>query len=303
MSETNWGASHTHYYSSGIGSDYWDYGPGSIPYFIIIGPQNELYYSSNSVYGIPTPLQEAIDNFVLFSAFSSNVIQGPPTLGVQFNSISSSPDGDVLTWEWDLDGDGTIDSTIENPYYEYTVPGTYTVTLTVTDALNTADVTMTDYITVSDPTNVSGSVAGTWSTDFGPYQITDNLVIAPDNTLTIEPGTEIMIDSEKSIEVHGILAADASGGDMVKFTAEDNWAGFLFSANETGTIIRNCEISHVEGAAITIQNNGKLDIIESMIINNSSTGNHGVAFEISASDTVLIHKNVIYTGSDLNFSG
>lgn len=303
MSETNWGASHTHYYSSGIGSAYWDYGPGTIPYFIIIGPQNELYYSSNSVYGIPNSLQDAIDNFALFSAFSSNVIQGPPTLGVQFTSNASSPDGDILTWEWDLDGDGTIDSNEENPHYEYTEIGTYAVTLTVTDINNSADLTKTEYITVTDPANVSGSVAGIWSTDYSPYHITEDLIIAQGSTLDIESGTEIMVNNETLIEINGLLVADGAGGEKITFTAEESWSGLLFDGNEQDALIRNCEISNVEGAAITLMNDANLDIMESWIIDNSSTGNHGVAFDITASDDVLIQRNVIANNTSSNLTG
>jgi len=37
--------------------------------------------------------------------------------------------GDVDTWQWDFDSDGTVDSTIRNPWYTYKTVGNYTVSL------------------------------------------------------------------------------------------------------------------------------------------------------------------------------
>jgi hypothetical protein len=53
---------------------------------------------------------------------------------VSFSSAGTSdPDGDQLTYAWDFDGDGQVDSTRPNPSHVYTADGTYRATLTVTD--------------------------------------------------------------------------------------------------------------------------------------------------------------------------
>ena len=75
-----------------------------------------------------------------FSAF--------PTTGyvpsqVQFTDLS---DGDFDTWEWDLDGDGVVDSTLRNPQHTYTVPGTYTVSLTLRGPSGTRTKTKEAYL-------------------------------------------------------------------------------------------------------------------------------------------------------------
>jgi PKD repeat protein len=44
--------------------------------------------------------------------------------------------GSIVSWAWDFDGNGSIDSTEQSPTYVYTAPGTYTVSLTVTDSDN-----------------------------------------------------------------------------------------------------------------------------------------------------------------------
>jgi hypothetical protein len=69
---------------------------------------------------------------------------------VQFNgSGSSDPDGDPLTYSWDLNGDGTYgDSTAVNPSFTYSTAGTYTVTLKVTDSHGASTVSAPVTITV-----------------------------------------------------------------------------------------------------------------------------------------------------------
>jgi cytochrome c len=57
-----------------------------------------------------------------------------PPLTVVFSSAGTQdPDGDPLTYEWDFDADGTVDSTDQNPAFTYTENGAYDATLKVTD--------------------------------------------------------------------------------------------------------------------------------------------------------------------------
>ena len=67
---------------------------------------------------------------------------------MQFDGrTSSDPDGDALTYAWDLDGDGAYDdSTSATPSFTYSTAGTYTVRLRVTDA---GGLSATDTVTVT----------------------------------------------------------------------------------------------------------------------------------------------------------
>jgi PKD repeat protein len=74
---------------------------------------------------------------------------------------SSDPDGEVVSYEWDVDGDGVTDATGETLDYSYANPGTYDVTVTVSDGTHTANRTKT--IVVSGLTYERDAVA----VDFG----------------------------------------------------------------------------------------------------------------------------------------
>jgi PKD repeat protein/type 1 glutamine amidotransferase len=61
---------------------------------------------------------------------------GQPPLTVQFSSEGSrDPDpGDSIRFEWDFDGNGTVDSVDPNPSFTYASPGVFVARLTVTDS-------------------------------------------------------------------------------------------------------------------------------------------------------------------------
>jgi PKD repeat protein len=70
------------------------------------------------------------------AAFSATPLSGSVPLTVKFTdqSTGTSP----LTYAWDFDNDGKIDSSLKNPTYTYTKPGTYKANLTVTNSVGSA---------------------------------------------------------------------------------------------------------------------------------------------------------------------
>ncbi|MBD3299020.1 MAG: PKD domain-containing protein [candidate division Zixibacteria bacterium] len=78
--------------------------------------------------------------------FSGSPTSGDAPLTVSFSDLSTNnPD----TWSWDFGDGGT--STAQNPSYEYTTAGTYTVTLTASNCAGSDIASKTDYITVTEP--------------------------------------------------------------------------------------------------------------------------------------------------------
>jgi hypothetical protein len=71
-------------------------------------------------------------------------------------------------------------------------------------------------------TNVSGGIYNntTWTLANSPYIVTDNIVVFPNVTLTIEAGVEVRFDNSKSIEVRSSsIVAIGSATDSITFTS------------------------------------------------------------------------------------
>jgi len=84
------------------------------------------------------------------AAFSTTTTYGTPPHNVTFTDLSA---GAPTAWDWDF-GDGGS-STEQNPTYEYTVEGTYTVSLTVSNACDEDTATEVDLIYIDDSVDVA----------------------------------------------------------------------------------------------------------------------------------------------------
>jgi PKD repeat protein/glucose/arabinose dehydrogenase len=116
------------------------------PFEAEFGPDGSLYIidfgrgsgagrgSTNTDSGIYR-IDYAADGRRPVSQFTSDVDSGKAPLTVAFDGgASHSPDGLDITYEWDFENDGVVDSTERNPVHTYTENGQYTARLTVTDS-------------------------------------------------------------------------------------------------------------------------------------------------------------------------
>jgi hypothetical protein len=99
------------------------------------------------------PLCRGADEIVgtgLWPAFTATPLSGGAPLNVSFTDQTFTSDPMGLTmWAWDFQNDGTDDAFVQNPAFNYLVPGTYSVKLTATDAMHgSVSFTKTSYITV-----------------------------------------------------------------------------------------------------------------------------------------------------------
>ncbi|AKB52189.1 cell surface protein [Methanosarcina barkeri str. Wiesmoor] len=83
--------------------------------------------------------------------FTVNKTSGKAPLDVQFTDAST---GNISSYAWDFDNDGTIDSNEQSPLYTYASAGTYTVNLTVANANGNDSEVKTGYIKVSSQSSV-----------------------------------------------------------------------------------------------------------------------------------------------------
>jgi uncharacterized repeat protein (TIGR01451 family) len=144
--------------------------PAANPVDLQVGPDGALYY--------PDFDGGRIQRIAFFSSNQPPVASatatptnGPAPLQVTFDGTGSSdPEGQALTYAWDLDGDGQFDdSTASKPTFTYAQPGTYGAKLRVTDtqgATGTSSaITITANNTPPTATITAPAVGTTWDVD------------------------------------------------------------------------------------------------------------------------------------------
>ena len=147
---------------SSINSTYWEW---DFNYDGVVDSyeQNPTFiYNQSGIYtvafsasdGSNTGVEIKVDYITLVEGFTAN-FEGHPISGifpleVQFTDLTLI---NPITWEWDFDDDGTVDSYEQNPFHTYIEPGNYTVTLTTSDGIDTDIETKEDYISVTTANN------------------------------------------------------------------------------------------------------------------------------------------------------
>ena len=108
------------------------------PVDLQVGPEGDLYYAD---IGSGRIVRVAYDNAGPTAVAAATPTTGGVPLVVQFDGTDSTdPEGDALTYEWDLDGDGQYDdSTLGEPTGTFSTPGQVTIGLRVSDPFGNSD--------------------------------------------------------------------------------------------------------------------------------------------------------------------
>ena len=119
------------------------------PVDLQIGPNGDLFYADFTG-GTIRRIYYCGGNCPPEALAQADPTNGPAPLVVNFDAAGSSdPEGDPLTYAWDLDGDGAYDdSTAQKPTYTYTTAGDYQVGLRVTDSKGASD-TLDEPLTIT----------------------------------------------------------------------------------------------------------------------------------------------------------
>jgi glucose/arabinose dehydrogenase len=161
------------------------------------GPEGDIFYPDFNG-GTIKRIEYYSNNQPPTAVINQNFTSGLAPLTVTFNGTSSSdPDiGDMLTYEWDLDGDGQLDdSTASAPQYVYSTAGNFTVQLRVTDNEG-ATSTDSQLITVGDSAPTA-------------------TITAPLSTLTWAVGDQIAFSGTGTDPQDGTLAASKFTWELI----------------------------------------------------------------------------------------
>jgi glucose/arabinose dehydrogenase len=203
--------------------------PNSHPFDLATDPASGDLLYANFEGGQIRRIQYLAGNNPPTAVATANPTSGPAPLTVQFNgSGSSDPDGDALSYAWDLDGDGAYDdSTVVNPSFTYTAAGTYTARLRVTDARGASSLSAPITINVgagnTPPTPVIDTPASslTWAVG-DTINFSGHATDAQDGTLLASALTWELIIHHCTTGCHTHLAETRTGVASGTFVAPDH---------------------------------------------------------------------------------
>ncbi len=172
-------------------------------YIVSLTVANELGTNDTStetitVYGVPV------------SDFTASITEGEAPFTVKFADASTN----AVSWSWDFDGDGLVDSEARNPEYTYTEPGNYPVSLTVRNELGTSAISTKTITVISPPV------------DEPP--VINSVNIFPANTI---PDTKISVNVDAMDELE-VIAVNAGDVSLVK--KDGVWQGSITAPNKLG---------------------------------------------------------------------
>ena len=93
-------------------------------------------------------------------------------------------------------------------------------------------------------TEVSGEVAGVWTSQQSPYLVVGRLTVPEGDTLRIEPGVDVFFDVDADVTVRGVLHAVGEPGDSIRFRSglTERWGGIRFGGGDS-SVVAWCRIS------------------------------------------------------------
>lgn len=128
--------------------------------------------------------------------------------------------------------------------------GEKTIYVTVYDASGNASSVMSATVTLIDQkTEVSGIMSGDnlkWTKDKSPYLVTGSVYVEEGTTLTIEPGVDVQFNGPFNIYVEGVLKAEGTPSERIKFygidEGKDAWEGINVANDDLTSTLNNVDI-------------------------------------------------------------
>jgi hypothetical protein len=206
-------------------------------------------------------------------------------LSVNFTGAGSSdPDGDPLTFAWDLDGDGQFDdANVANPSFIYTTAGTYVASLRVDDGNGGID---TDTVTINVTTGGGGG--GDGFVDLPG--VAGNYISAPDHarldiTGDIDLRADVSFDDWQTN--NGKLISKLGGA--YEFLLDKTTGGLRIAWRDSVNLkIRNST------AALPIADGQRLQVRGTLDVDNGS-GGHTVTFYYRTNTTLSLSDHTGWT--------
>jgi len=151
---------------------------------------------------------------------------------IDFGVFAVDPDSHALDYTWKLNGTviamGVSEVTILSEAF-----GSNAVEVIVTDGV---DSTLHNWNYWINGTMVNGEISGVWSMAGSPYLAMNNLTVAVDDSLIIEPGVTVLMAGDYMFTVQGYIEALGTYNNIIEFNSADlnpvpdDWDGIYIEA-------------------------------------------------------------------------
>ncbi len=98
--------------------------------------------------------------------------------------------------------------------------------------------------------DVAGPQSGAWTLADSPVHLVGDVTVPAGQTLTIEPGVEVIADAHYELRVEGLLTAVGAPDAPILFTAADQvagWRGLRLIAADNDSVLGYCTIEYGKG--------------------------------------------------------
>jgi PKD repeat protein len=221
--------------------------------------------------------------------FSANPTSGTVPMTVQFTDHSTGTK--PLTYSWDFNNDGIIDSTEQNPTYTYNTSGIYTVKLTVTNTAGNSTKSINITTSKQDivaPTPSANVESGSFNTNKTiNLTVTDDQDPHPKIYYTLNGGDP----TESTTLYNGPINIDIEGVTVLKFRAVDatsNWSPVYTKTYTIDKTAPSASVNPTGGTYNTLQHI-TLNATDNLDVNTS------IYFTVDGSDPET--NGTLYTGS------
>jgi hypothetical protein len=174
---------------------------------------------------------------------------------------------------------------------------------------------------VTPETNIpAGNVSGTWTFENSPYKVNGEITIPNGETLTIEPGVQVIFGGYYKFNIKGRLLAAGTKQDTIIFTSQNSetgWNGLRFrhtpATNDSSKIVY-CRLQYgftsinIDscGGAIMVEGFDKLRISNCLITHNRTSGDPytgGAGIGISACSPLVENNTFCYNNAEGGHGG